>query len=51
MFWAVRLAVQLFYYDRALRRKYRAFDLLFVTAFVYLVAVFTFTAAHAVTVR
>ena len=40
LFWAVRLAAQLFYYDRALRRQYRAFDVLFVSAFAYLVAVF-----------
>jgi hypothetical protein len=40
LFWAVRLAAQLFYYDRALRRQHRAFDVLFVAAFAYLVAVF-----------
>ena len=40
LFWLVRLGVQLFYYDPALRRQHRAFDVLFVTAFAYLTAVF-----------
>ena len=40
VFWAVRLGFQLFFYDRAMRRQYRALDVLFVLAFTYLVAVF-----------
>jgi len=31
---------QLFFYDRAMRRRYRAFDVLFALAFTYWVAVF-----------
>lgn len=43
-YWGVRLGFQLFYYDRDLRRKYRAFDVLFSLAFVYLVLAFTVAA-------
>ncbi len=45
VFWAVRLGFQLFFYDRAMRRQYRAFDVLFVAAFAYLVTVFAVAAA------
>ena len=45
VFWGVRLGFQLFFYDRAMRRRYRVFDVLFVIAFAYLVVVFTVTAA------
>jgi hypothetical protein len=40
VFWAVRLVFQLFFYDRESRRQHRVFDILFLIAFVYLVAVF-----------
>jgi hypothetical protein len=40
VFWFVRLACQLFYYDRKLRREHRVFDVLFVLAFTYLVVIF-----------
>ena len=45
VFWAVRLVFQLGYYDRAMRRRYRGFDVLFLAAFGYLVAVYTAAAA------
>ena len=45
LFWAVRLGFQLFFYDREMRRRYRAFDAVFVSAFTYLVAVFAIAAA------
>ena len=45
VFWAVRLGVQLLYYDAALRRQHRSFDLLFIATFVYLTAVFGWAAA------
>ncbi len=45
VFWAVRLAFQLFFYDREMRRRHRAFDVLFVSAFTYLIAAFTAAAA------
>ena len=40
VFWAPRPFVQLLYYDRALRRRYRVLDLGFVLLFGYLAAVF-----------
>ena len=39
-FWAVRLVVQLFFYDRTLRRRFRVFDALFVLTFIFLTGVF-----------
>ncbi|NNF44587.1 MAG: hypothetical protein HKN62_16375 [Phycisphaerales bacterium] len=40
VFWLVRLGIQLFYYDRAERRRHRAIDVCFIVAFAYLAAVF-----------
>jgi hypothetical protein len=40
VFWCGRLNFQLFFYDRELRRQHRAFDILFLLAFAYLVIVF-----------
>jgi len=40
VFWCGRLVFQLFFYDRELRRQHRAFDILFLIAFAYLVVVF-----------
>jgi len=39
-FWALRLAIHLAYYDREKRRQHARLDLLFVVAFLYLIAVF-----------
>jgi hypothetical protein len=47
VFWCGRLIFQLFFYDRELRRAYRAFDVLFLLAFVYLVIVFAMGALSA----
>lgn len=43
-FWLSRVALQLFYYDKALRRDNRGWDVLFLATFVYLTAAFTFLA-------
>jgi hypothetical protein len=40
LFWGLRVAIHLGYYDRATRRAHPLFDLLFLAAFVYLAAVF-----------
>jgi hypothetical protein len=40
LFWGVRFAFQLFFYDRETRRRYRIFDVLFLASFVYLTVVF-----------
>ncbi len=45
LFWGVRLGFQLLFYDRATRRQYRTFDVLFVLTFGYLIAVFAAAAA------
>jgi hypothetical protein len=44
VFWGVRVLLQLFYYDRALRRANRLFDVLFLAADGYLAAVFALAA-------
>ena len=44
VFWFVRLIFQLFFYDRNVRRQYRIFDVLFLLAFAYLVALFAIAA-------
>lgn len=44
LFWGLRAAAQLFYYDRDKRREHRAFDLLFLAAFAFLVATFALAA-------
>ena len=41
VFWVLRVPIQLFYYDPALKRQNRAMHLVFTTAFVFLAAVFT----------
>jgi len=47
VFWCGRLIFQLFFYDWELRRQHRAFDVLFLFAFAYLVVVFTIGALRA----
>ena len=47
LFWAVRLGFQLFFYDRAMRRRHRAFDVIFICAFAYLIATFAAAGADA----
>ena len=47
VFWCGRLIFQLFLYDRELRRQHRAFDVLFLVAFVYLSVVFAIGAWRA----
>ena len=47
IFWCGRLMFQLFFYDRELRRQHRAFDVLFLVAFVYLSVVFAIGAWRA----
>jgi len=44
VFWGLRVPIQLFCYDRATRRRYPVFDLLFLSAFVYLSGVFVVAA-------
>ena len=44
LFWGVRLAFQLFFYDRAMRAKYRGLDALFSITFAYLTALFGYLA-------
>lgn len=44
VFWGSRVLLQLFYYDRAVRRANRAFDVLFVAADGYLAAVYALIA-------
>jgi hypothetical protein len=41
VFWVLRVPIQLFYYEPALKRQNFAMHILFTTAFVYLAAVFT----------
>ena len=45
VFWGGRVLLQLFYYDRAVRRANRAWDVLFTLAFFSLAAIFTAAAA------
>ena len=40
VFWGLRVCIQLFYYDPALKRENRAVHVLFTTAFLYLAVVF-----------
>lgn len=46
VFWGLRVLIQLFCYDRATRRRYPVFDLLFLSAFVYLSGVFVVAASE-----
>jgi UDP-N-acetylmuramyl pentapeptide phosphotransferase/UDP-N-acetylglucosamine-1-phosphate transferase len=39
-FWLLRIALQVFYYDRQVRRENRGLDLLYMTALLFLVAIF-----------
>lgn len=43
-FWAIRLAVQVFFYSPAKRRQYPLANILFLGTFVYLVVVFSLSA-------
>lgn len=44
LFWAVRVLLQFFYYDRGLRRANRVFDVLFIAADGYLAITFALAA-------
>ena len=44
LFWALRAAAQLFYYDRDKRREHRPFDVLFLAAFGFFVLTFALAA-------
>ena len=44
-FWAIRVLVQLFYYDREERRRHRPFDVAFLALFAFLAVVFAAAAA------
>jgi hypothetical protein len=46
LFWGLRIAIHLGYYDRALRRAHRVADRLFLAALTYLTAVFTVAALN-----
>jgi hypothetical protein len=39
-FWLLRMGLQVFYYDRQVRRENRGLDLLYLTALVFLVVIF-----------
>jgi hypothetical protein len=39
-FWLLRMGLQVFYYDRQLRRENRGFDLLYLTALAFLIVIF-----------
>jgi len=41
LFWGVRVLVQLFVYDREMKRRHPVFNGLFLTAFLFLTATFT----------
>lgn len=43
-FWGARVLVQLFFYDRALKRQHPVFNLTFLGAFIYLASTFTLAA-------
>jgi hypothetical protein len=43
-FWGLRVLLQLFYYDREVKRRYAAFNALFLAAYVYLTIVFAWSA-------
>ncbi len=42
IFWSLRVVVQLFYYNREIKRRYPVFNVLFTGAFAFLAAVFVF---------
>ncbi|MGJ8656791.1 MAG: hypothetical protein ACSHX6_10105 [Akkermansiaceae bacterium] len=42
LFWGSRVVVQVFFYDKEIKKKYPVFNVLFFTAFAYLAVVFTF---------
>ena len=44
LFWGLRLPIQLFYYDREVKRQHPVFNAMFLLAFVYLTAVFAWAA-------
>lgn len=44
LFWGVRLSLQLLYYDRAVRRRHRGWDLLFTATFAGLTSVYALAA-------
>ena len=45
-FWALRIVLQLFYYDPEIRRQNRLLDALYGAALVLLIAIFTVAAIH-----
>ena len=44
VFWGLRLPIQLFYYDRELKRRHPVFNAMFLAAFAYLASVFAWAA-------
>ena len=48
VFWLLRMGLQIFYYDRQLRRDNRGLDLLYITALLLLVVIFGFAALRPV---
>ena len=40
-FWTIKVFMHLFFFNRELKRRYPAFNLIFLAAFVYLAALFT----------
>ena len=42
IFWGSRVIIQILYYDKAIKKKYPAFNIIFFTAFAYLAVIFTF---------
>lgn len=48
VFWLLRIALQVFYYDRQIRRENRGLDLLYLTALVFLLVTFAAAALRPV---
>lgn len=42
LFWGSRVCVQIVYYDKAIKKKYPVFNVIFLVAFAYLALIFTF---------
>ena len=47
-FWLLRIALQIFYYDREIRRENRGLDLLYVASLIVLVLIFGMAAVRPV---
>ncbi len=42
IFWGTRVVVQIVYYDKAMKKRYPVFNIMFFIAFAYLAVIFTF---------